>query len=742
MHLIAPIQRTNRRRIRLEQLILLLVRMAILALLAFCMAAPVLTDWRALSGDAKTSLAILFDNSYSMEAGAVGATGLETAKRSAAQLIEHQRRGSDVSISLMAGGKTFGSTASTTNRGKAADGLRGLPSGFGAADIPNSFEHATSAIGSMQHPKRDLVIISDFQAKDWTGDAASALRQATELVDAIPIRPAVTLMQVGSLMIDNLSVQSIDISPAVVAAGQPVSIRVNVRNHSEVAFPGIGVNMQIDRQDRQSGTLDLGAGEDGQLVFQHTFADPGTYVVGVRADADTLPIDNSYLAVVEVWERLPVLLVDGDPHPETLQSETGFLRLALSPFLTAASLAPPLLDDANAPGDLLEATAIRLSDLRSDSFDGHRVVVLANVAKLSAEQLASLKGFVRAGGSLLVFPGDRVDADWYRSQMCVNAGLMPMTFELLRNGAAGSSDGQPSDGQPSDGQPSDGQPSDGEGATAASIAEGRLDHPAVDLFNDPRHGQLSDAAMRSWYRLARPGIAISQQLRSSGAELDSDVTRRSAESASVIARLDNDDPFLVESAYENGRVMVCATSVDDDWSNFPSRPFYVPLIQRLVTYLALAVEPRRNLSVGQTIVASIESGNANAVVTRPDGVQVQLSAQTRGTRGLIEYADTDQEGLYTLQTASAPPLHYAVIAPRDESDLIRLNLEQMDALADSLDATVLRSTDEFIEQDSRRRYGREIWKPLYAIMLCLVVVEVLAQQLFSGIPFRQSGPQG
>jgi hypothetical protein len=119
---------------------------------------------------------------------------------------------------------------------------------------------------------------------------------------------------------------------------------------------------------------------------------------------------------------------------------------------------------------------------------------------------------------------------------------------------------------------------------------------------------------------------------------------------------------------------------------------------------------------------------------------VELSSRARGRSDLIEYAETDQEGLYTLQTSSMSPIHYAVIAPREESELKRLDREEMAALAESLDATWLRSADEFIAYDSQRRYGREIWKPLYAVMLCLVLVEVLAQQWFSGTPLRRSGP--
>ena len=51
MHLLESVIRTNNRRIRLEQLLLLLVRCAIPAVLALCLARPVLTGWRALPGE-------------------------------------------------------------------------------------------------------------------------------------------------------------------------------------------------------------------------------------------------------------------------------------------------------------------------------------------------------------------------------------------------------------------------------------------------------------------------------------------------------------------------------------------------------------------------------------------------------------------------------------------------------------------------------------------------------------------
>ena len=131
----------------------------------------------------------------------------------------------------------------------------------------------------------------------------------------------------------------------------------------------------------------------------------------------------------------------------------------------------------------------------------------------------------------------------------------------------------------------------------------------------------------------------------------------------------------------------------------------------------------------------------NVTITRPDGTHAEISEQDRGGRNVIEYADTSQQGLYTVQVASLPTMHYAVVAPREESELELLDQDQINTLAESLDASVVHSASEYIEQDSKRRYGREVWRPMYWLMLCLVLGEVVLQQVFSGVPLGVRGRQ-
>ena len=59
--------------------------------------------------------------------------------------------------------------------------------------------------------------------------------------------------------------------------------------------------------------------------------------VPIFADADPLTADNALFAAIPVWDRIPVLLVSGDPSDEPSAERPTTLRLRCSPSRRAAS---------------------------------------------------------------------------------------------------------------------------------------------------------------------------------------------------------------------------------------------------------------------------------------------------------------------------------------------------------------------------------------------------------------------
>lgn len=685
MHLLEAVLRKNTRRLRLEQLILLLLRCAIPVFLAICMARPVLTGLEPLLGDEKSSTVLVLDNSYSMEAGGPGRSNFQQAVEAARQIVDHQPPNSDVAIVEMAGGAPTLLDEPMLDLDRVRGGLARSRSGFGAAEPPRALDRAREIASKMQNLHREIVVLSDFQKVSWGEEGGLPGLARTQLADRLgkgPVKPALTFFKVGRDVIDNVSMEKPEFSRMILGVGQQLRVRATLHNHGEGSYPDLRVLLRVDGLQRTVAQTSLDPHAQAQVLFTHTFDQPGSHVVEVVADADPLAADNGWMSSIPVWDRVPVLLVSGDSNPEPLRGETDFVEIALRPYGAGKV----------EMADLLTTTTIEARDLDAKRLAEARVVLLANVPQLNEVQLKALDGFVREGGGLLIFPGNRINSAWYNTTLSADGrGLLPLPVVSL----AGSMN---------------------QAGTQASIVSQHFEHSALGMFNDPRNGNLADAQIWLWYRMRAeaPG-------------------RRADPALAVLARLDTGDPLLVEKPYGEGRVIQCAIPCDADWSNLPMRPFYLPLMQQLVTYLASKVHPPRNVDVGRPLVAFLPVADAGkkALLTDPDQKAVEVTVSNRGTRGVVEFAQTQRPGLYVLEAPGGNRIHFVVNTDRKESDLRRLDDAGLQAVAKAMGATVVASWAEYRQLDHQRRFGQEVWKILLLAVLLFLFTEMLLEQFFA-----------
>ena len=228
------------------------------------------------------------------------------------------------------------------------------------------------------------------------------------------------------------------------------------------------------------------------LSFRTSIAEPGSHALAVRltGEPDALADDDESSRAIEVTAALPVLLVDGEPGIEPLSSETDFLRAALAPI--GADAIP------------IRARVVRSDRFGADDLQGQRVVVLANVERLDPQQNSAIRRFLDAGGGVLIAVGDKVDTAFANATYYQNgAGWLPARL--------GATKGDPSRRQ--------------------TIA-----HPAPRTFIGPALAPLGQGES--------PPLA--------GADLFEYRVLEPAKNASVTARLDTGDPWIVERRFGNG----------------------------------------------------------------------------------------------------------------------------------------------------------------------------------------------
>ena len=131
----------QRRRVQLERLLLLLLRIAIPVVLALCMARPVVSWLRGLAASGPKSLVVLLDDSASMASGSLGQSGFERAVAVLQKELSGLPRGSEVAVLPVCFAENP-VVDRTVNLVRAAAILEKSGAQFGAARPEEAFEAA------------------------------------------------------------------------------------------------------------------------------------------------------------------------------------------------------------------------------------------------------------------------------------------------------------------------------------------------------------------------------------------------------------------------------------------------------------------------------------------------------------------------------------------------------------------------------------------------------------------------
>jgi hypothetical protein len=380
-------QRTNQRKMRLQHLLLLLLRMLVVAALCLALARPrVFSNRVGGSGQKATAAVLLFDTSASMEYGVGGVTRLEDAVQRARELLDEMGPQSRVAV-IDSGEEVQDLLLPRDEARSRLEGLRIRPAA-GALNRPidQALRLLAAEPGDEEAPARFLYVFTDRTRASW--DAAG-------LKPEVPEGVKVFVVDVGVETPRDLGIDKVEVVPRVVAPGAAFDVKVSVRG-----TPGGHENeltCQVDNDpappvpDRRP--VQLRKEETGDVfAFQRIAPVRGKgalvdrpYQVTVRLGTrDALPFNNSRHATLLVrGGRKLLTLVEKDPRTARVwEAAQGATRSFACEVRT--------LEQAD-----------KLSDKELASYP---VVALFQVAVLPEEWGRRLAGYVRNGGALAIIP--------------------------------------------------------------------------------------------------------------------------------------------------------------------------------------------------------------------------------------------------------------------------------------------------------------------------------------------------
>lgn len=679
MHLLHEALRQKKRNVKVEQKLLLAVRISIPILLALCLALPVISALSQLPGFDKTSLLVLLDNSFSMRAPGTGGTPRDKARNDLRQTLTGLSRGSDASVILAGAPARRLLPQTTTDLESLPTRLESEPSLSGPLALQDAFQLAQAELPKMATAAREVLVVSDFKWSDWRHLSEGGTLPALEGLLKQEHPPLVTFLRAPSDTESNLAVVSVEPSAFVVARGQAIALRARIQNHGPRAYQDVAVHLEANGARMRSTRVSIAPNSESVLTLSHTLDTAGDQAVTVRVEGDSLPDDNAFSVIIPVREQVNCLLVRGKSRSGPLEGATDFLEIALTPHQSAATTLK----------DVIRTGVVEHQSIRDKSFEGSEVAILANVERLNDRQVQELEEFVQRGGGLVIFAGPDMDLRWYQEKLYNKGkGLLPCSF----NGFGHVDEGQ----------------------TPARILNQRHTHPAITYFNDARGMRLQDAAFTHWLKFDK----IEGEAR-------------------PILNLDRGDALMVEKPLGKGRVIAVASTANAQWSNLPLQPAFVPLMQRVVTYLATQNAAPQSQLCGSVLRASLGTQQAKSNYELKDPASKVKELTPRADRDgviFVDYADTLVPGIYELKAKDSPGAEvrrFAFNLNPAESNLDPMPEEAIRTMAQRLGATYAASQDEYARLDRTRRHGAEAWQPLLFALIIFLFAEVFLQQRIS-----------
>jgi len=574
-----PRTQSSIRHRRLRYLLLLSLRMALLVLLALAFANPFIRRpaARAPSG---TLLLLVIDDSFSMRAG----TRMSDAQREARAVLASRRSSAPVQVMAL-----DAQLHQLTPQTRDSATLRAAIDAVQAGDSRSSFgelARAVRLVSDEAHASIELHFVSDMQRSSTA---------ATFSEMALPSTVALVLHPVASAATPNWTVES------VTAPGQLWGPAKDARAaHVQAVIAGYATpaatrtaSLVVNGKTIASKEVQLAANGRATVEFSSLDVPYGFSRCEVRIDSgDAFPNDDGYLFAVQRSDPQNVLFLHAATDARSLRYFGDALHSAAESAFVLQS------------ASVEQAPALSLSK--------YGFIVLSNLFGLPAPLEASLRAYVKGGGSVLIALGTSA-----------SRGRVPIFDQSIRSVhdyARGFSRGR---------------------EPFVSVGDTDRSHASVG-----RTGSLS--GVKFFYAVdVDPG------------------------DAQVVARLTDGTPLLLDKKVGEGRVMLLTSGLENLTNDFPLHPAFVAFVEQTARYLAGAERPASARIVDSLFdlrTAREPEGGAQRLgveVVDPDGHR-PLSLTEAATTQALRLA---RAGFYQIRLANGREDIVGVNPDRRESNL-------------------------------------------------------------------------
>jgi Aerotolerance regulator N-terminal len=400
LRLIRERQKQSKKRMRIKNWLLLLARMAVIAIMALALGRPSLYSQVPLGSESQpTAMGLVFDTSLSMGYIERDKTRLDEAKDRARELLAKLPDSSQVFVVDSADPPVpVGmSPAAALKR------IESLTVRAVNRPLNSAMGQVYAAVADCDRPLRVVYVLTDLCRTSWLPNRpAEGLEQVERLKKKKGSRIVTFILGVAPKEVTNVALDTAEPSSTVAIQGEPIEIRGRLRSEGTKATTRV-VEFTVDGKKKDEKTVQIPPKGVVEVNFMALPRGEGNLHQGkikLSGAPDPFAVDDERFFSFRVRPPLKALLVYDDPY------EAYFVAAALDPNPGASALRPVHVE---------KVTAKELGARHNGNLQDFAAVFLLNVKRLEEADWLALTRYVHGGGGLVVAPGHLSEPENYNS---------------------------------------------------------------------------------------------------------------------------------------------------------------------------------------------------------------------------------------------------------------------------------------------------------------------------------------
>lgn len=415
------IQQSKYKRIKLKQLLILLCRIALIILLVLLFARPFEKGYIGSGGNVRSTVLIILDDSFSMQARDNGGSYFEQAKTLAGELSNTLDENDEIYFATVSGISKPNGIILYNNINELKDTVSKIKISDATKELNEALYFSKQILGYTTNPFKEIFLFTDAQRNFIISENKNEKLNLNDItLNVIPI---------GDRVGNNISLDTVRIITRIFEKNRNIKVKAAITNHNNfnVTNKSLSLSLSGMKSIVQEKVIDIPANSSVESEFSFSPNASG-YVGGTieisrdRPSEDEISNDNKRYFGIYIPEKVRILLVS------PANSDVEYIKLAIS-------ASEELMKDSLGTGTrFFEINQIGDNELVREDLTKYNCIVISNKSRFNSDEVSKLQSYLNNGGGVAIYPGASSSVENYNETLLKKLEL-PMINSFFTDNA-------------------------------------------------------------------------------------------------------------------------------------------------------------------------------------------------------------------------------------------------------------------------------------------------------------------